>query len=148
MREQTATQLLASVSRVGQTIAFIGLDGFVDDILHVVDKRESADNYLRLPTIAQLAERLAALEKGVPLPPESGTNGSSHRPPLTREGYLLRGLIWSAIGLGIVVAGATAAYFTAPYSDRQDALTIACLGFIPFALGLAYLLYARLIRRD
>jgi hypothetical protein len=94
------------------------------------------------------AERLAALEKGVPLPPESGTNGSSHRPPPTREGYLLRGLIWSAIGLGIVVAGATAAYFTAPCSDRQDALTIACLGFIPFALGLAYLLYARLIRRD
>ena len=90
------------------------------------------------------AERLAALEKGVPLPPESGTNGSSHRPPPTREGYLLRGLIWSAIGLGIVVAGATAAYFTAPYSDRQDALTFACIGFIPFTLGLAYLLYARL----
>jgi hypothetical protein len=94
------------------------------------------------------AERLAALEKGVPIPPESGTNGSSHRPPTTREGYLLRGLIWSAIGLGIVVAGATVAYFTAPYSDRQDALTIACLGFIPFALGLAYLLYARLTRPD
>jgi len=39
--------------------AFVGLDGFVDDILHVVDKRESADKYQRLPTIAQLAERLA-----------------------------------------------------------------------------------------
>ncbi len=39
--------------------AFVGLDGFVDDILHVVDKRESADKYVRLPTIAQLAERLA-----------------------------------------------------------------------------------------
>ena len=94
------------------------------------------------------AERLAALEKGVPLPPESGTNGSSHRPPPTREGYLLRGLIWSAIGLGIVVAGATAVCFIASGSDRQDALTFACLGFIPFALGLAYLLYARLTRRD
>jgi len=94
------------------------------------------------------AERLAALEKGVPIPPESGTNGSSHRPPPTREGYLLRGLIWSAIGLGIVVAGATAIYFEASGSDRQDALTFACVGFIPFTLGLAYLLYARLIRRD
>ena len=94
------------------------------------------------------AERLAAIEKGVPIPPESGTNGSSHRPPPTREGYLLRGLIWSAIGLGIVVAGATAVCFIASGSDRQDALTIACLGFIPFALGLAYLLYARLTRRD
>jgi hypothetical protein len=92
------------------------------------------------------SERLAALEKGVPIPPESGTNGSSHRP--TREGYLLRGLIWSAIGLGIVVAGATAVYFEASGSDRQDALTFACVGFIPFALGLAYLLYARLTRRD
>lgn len=40
--------------------AFVGLDGFVDEILHVVDKRESAEKYLRLPTIALLAERLAA----------------------------------------------------------------------------------------
>ena len=59
-REQTASELLAAAGRVGQMTAFVGLDGFVDDILHVVDKRESADNYLRLPTIAQLAERLAA----------------------------------------------------------------------------------------
>ena len=58
-REQTAAQLLAGVSRASQMTAFVGLDGFVDDILHVVDKRESADKYLRLPTIAQLAERLA-----------------------------------------------------------------------------------------
>ena len=40
--------------------AFVGLDGFVDEILHVVDKRESAEVYSRLPTIAQLAARLAA----------------------------------------------------------------------------------------
>ncbi len=59
MREQTATQLLNAGSRVGRMTAFIGLDGFVDDILHVVDKRESAEKYTRLPTIAQLAERLA-----------------------------------------------------------------------------------------
>ena len=58
-REQTATLLLAGVSRASQMTAFVGLDGFVDDILHVVDKRERADKYLRLPTIAQLAERLA-----------------------------------------------------------------------------------------
>jgi sugar/nucleoside kinase (ribokinase family) len=59
-REQTAAQLLAAADRVSQMTAFVGLDGFVDDILHVVDKRESADKYVRLPTIAQLAERLAA----------------------------------------------------------------------------------------
>jgi sugar/nucleoside kinase (ribokinase family) len=40
--------------------AFVGLDGFVDEILHVVDKRENAEKYVRLPMIAQLAERLAA----------------------------------------------------------------------------------------
>jgi sugar/nucleoside kinase (ribokinase family) len=57
-REQTATQLLAAASRVSQMTAFVGLDGFVDEILHVVDKRENADKYLRLPTIQQLAGRL------------------------------------------------------------------------------------------
>ena len=38
--------------------AFVGLDGFVDEILHVVDKRESAEKFQRLPTIAALAQRL------------------------------------------------------------------------------------------
>ena len=61
-REQTATQLLAAASRVSQMTAFVGLDGFVDEILHVVDKRENADKYLRLPTIQQLAGRLGGAE--------------------------------------------------------------------------------------
>jgi hypothetical protein len=60
LREQTASQLQAATGRVAAMTAFVGLDGFVDDILHVVDKRESADKYLRLPTIAQLGERLVA----------------------------------------------------------------------------------------
>lgn len=60
LREKTATDLQNASRRVAQMTAFIGLDGFVDEILHVVDKRESADKYSRLPTIAQLAERLAA----------------------------------------------------------------------------------------
>src|SRR6266849_5507388 len=60
LREQTASQLQSAVNQASQLTAFVGLDGFVDEILHVVDKRESAEKYLRLPTIAQLAERLAA----------------------------------------------------------------------------------------
>src|SRR5215470_7806243 len=60
LREQCASQLLAGAPRLGAMSAFVGLDGFVDEILHVVDKRESADHFTRLPTIAQLAERLAA----------------------------------------------------------------------------------------
>jgi hypothetical protein len=60
LREQTAFQLQNAAAKVGQMTAFVGLDGFVDEILHVVDKRETAERYVRLPTIAQLAERLAA----------------------------------------------------------------------------------------
>src|SRR3974377_1629657 len=60
LRQETATQLEAAAGQVIKMTAFIGLDGFVDEILHVVDKRESAEKYQRLPTIAQLAERLAA----------------------------------------------------------------------------------------
>lgn len=59
LRDTCAAQLTAAASRASRLRAFIGLDGFVDDILHVVDKRESAEKYLRLPTIAQLADRLA-----------------------------------------------------------------------------------------
>src|SRR5580765_2525770 len=60
LREQCVSALLAGAPRLSQMSAFVGLDGFVDEILHVVDKRENAEKYLRLPTIAQLAERLAA----------------------------------------------------------------------------------------
>ncbi len=38
----------------------MGLDGFVDEIIHAVDKRDSAASFTRLPTITKLAERLAA----------------------------------------------------------------------------------------
>jgi len=59
LREQCATQLEAAASRVSSLSAFIGLDGFVDEILHVVDKRENAELFTRVPTIAQFSERLA-----------------------------------------------------------------------------------------
>jgi sugar/nucleoside kinase (ribokinase family) len=60
MREKCAIALSDNVKKASQLTAFVGLDGFVDEILHVVDKRESAEKYSRLPTIAQLASRLAA----------------------------------------------------------------------------------------
>jgi sugar/nucleoside kinase (ribokinase family) len=60
LRAQCAQALLARQDQAAQMSAFVGLDGFVDEILHVVDKRESAEVYSRLPTIAQLASRLAA----------------------------------------------------------------------------------------
>lgn len=59
LREKCATDLLAALGRAGQLTAFVGLDGFVDEIVHVVDTRESASSYQRLPSIARFAERLA-----------------------------------------------------------------------------------------
>ena len=58
-RELCAQKLSAAVDRVGQLTAFVGLDGFVDEILDVVDKRMDARHYARVPTIARLAERIA-----------------------------------------------------------------------------------------
>src|ERR1041385_5541457 len=60
LREHTAADLLSAASRVNGMTAFVGLDGFVDEILHAVDKRESAEKFTRVPTIAKFAERLAA----------------------------------------------------------------------------------------
>jgi hypothetical protein len=60
LRERCAQQLLAGAARVREMSAFVGLDGFVDEIIHVVDKRDSAEKFQRLPTIAALSTRLAA----------------------------------------------------------------------------------------
>lgn len=59
LREQTAARLLGGMDRVTQLRAFVGLDGFVDEIVHVVDKRDNAETFHRLPTISALAQRLA-----------------------------------------------------------------------------------------
>jgi sugar/nucleoside kinase (ribokinase family) len=58
-REQTAVRLLTSVERASHLRAFVGMDGFVDEIIHVVDTRENAESFQRLPTILRLSERLA-----------------------------------------------------------------------------------------
>src|SRR5438132_9678905 len=60
LREKCAGQIVEAASRAGQMTAFVGLDGFVDEILHVVDKRESAEKYTRLATIREFSDRLAA----------------------------------------------------------------------------------------
>ena len=59
LRAACASQLQSNATKVGALNAFVGFDGFVDEILHVVDKRESTDKYTRLPTITKYAERLA-----------------------------------------------------------------------------------------
>src|SRR5687767_3532927 len=59
LREQCAKRLLASIERTSQLTAFIGLDGFVDEIIHLVDVRHNSESFDRIPSIARLAERLA-----------------------------------------------------------------------------------------
>ena len=58
-REQTAARLLGSIERVIRLRAFVGLDGFVDEIIHVVDQRDGPERFVRLGEIRALAERLA-----------------------------------------------------------------------------------------
>jgi sugar/nucleoside kinase (ribokinase family) len=60
LREKCAAKLEANLQKVTHMSAFVGLDGFVDEIIQVVDKRENAESFQRLPSIAQLATRLAA----------------------------------------------------------------------------------------
>jgi len=60
MRAECAAALAGASPRTAGLKAFLGLDGFVDEILHVVNKRESAIKYDRVPTISKYAERLAA----------------------------------------------------------------------------------------
>lgn len=59
LREQCAKRLLASVERASHLTAFVGLDGFVDEIMHLVDVRHDAESFDRIPSIAKLSERLA-----------------------------------------------------------------------------------------
>ncbi|MBP8302665.1 MAG: hypothetical protein KBE04_00900 [Phycisphaerae bacterium] len=76
-------------------------------------------------------ERLAAIEKGIELPPlplelfkETGRIGQSPR-------YLLKGMIWLFVGLTLLVA----LYFDTRVRDR------ALYALIPAGVGVAYLLY-------
>jgi sugar/nucleoside kinase (ribokinase family) len=59
-REHCAAKLLKLVEPATHLRAFLGLDGFVDEIIHVVDKRESAESFQRLTTMRKFAERIAA----------------------------------------------------------------------------------------
>jgi len=59
LRARAAAALRLEASRVPQLTAFVGLDGFVDEILDVVDKRQDVSHYERMPTIASLGDRIS-----------------------------------------------------------------------------------------
>ena len=60
LRQECAAKLLAAEPHASQLSAFVGIDGFVDEIIHAVDKRESAERFERIRTMTQFSERIAA----------------------------------------------------------------------------------------
>jgi hypothetical protein len=76
-------------------------------------------------------ERMAAIEKGMDVPPLplEFFQDSRRKPPKVRADYLRRGLIWLLVGGAITVA------FIADHQKHS------LWGLIPTAVGLAYLLF-------
>ena len=58
--KSTAVKLAAAAPSLAATRALIGLDGFVDEIIAVVDKRHSFDTFDPVQTIAHLATKITA----------------------------------------------------------------------------------------
>ncbi|MDZ7266605.1 MAG: PfkB family carbohydrate kinase [candidate division KSB1 bacterium] len=56
---QTAAALQARTAQLATPRAVLGFDGFVDEIVRIVDKRESLDRYTALPSLTALADRIA-----------------------------------------------------------------------------------------
>src|SRR4051794_24491876 len=57
--QQTAKKLSAAAKSLPSIKAFIGLDGFVDEIIAVVDKRTSFADYQPVKTIAHLGQKIS-----------------------------------------------------------------------------------------
>ena len=71
-------------------------------------------------------ERMAAIEKGLELPPESLPQPQQ----MPRSRYLLRGLIWLGVGLAVTFGGHD--WLRAPMGGS---------GWIAVAVGVAYLIF-------
>ena len=55
-----AAAIRAGVERIAATRAFVGLDGFVDEIIAVVDHRYDLHHFDRVETIGRMAEKIGA----------------------------------------------------------------------------------------
>jgi sugar/nucleoside kinase (ribokinase family) len=56
---RAASFLTANSNKIPSSRVTIGLDGFVDAIISVVDKRESAEKFTRVPALAALGQRIS-----------------------------------------------------------------------------------------
>ncbi|NLK07974.1 MAG: carbohydrate kinase family protein [Firmicutes bacterium] len=79
--QQTLESLKGIDKQPGDFEFFVGLDGFVDEIIHVVDKRLDFEKYTRVETLAELGDRIsraAGLSANIELIPKQiklGGNG-------------------------------------------------------------------------
>lgn len=100
---QTAEQL-RNISQTYHIVA--GLDGFVDEIIHVVDKREDHFNFKRIETIEGFAKRIgsyAGLSGNIELVPHQvklGGNGPIYANMLLEQGHKITYI--GALGCGNV----------------------------------------------
>jgi hypothetical protein len=102
----------------------IPLSGIVLGITAAIVGIVSRHRQLLQRTDLRHKERMAAIEKGIDLPPD---------PPemdIRRPRFLLKGLVWSFTGAGVFIA-----------LDALAGADEAKLGVIPVAVGLAYLVY-------
>jgi hypothetical protein len=83
------------------------------------------------------AERMAALDKGMELPPEP------IKPILGPMAHLLRGLIWLSVGIGISIFFVSMRFTEA----TNELFAVATLGLIPMGVGVAHLVVYRLDSR-
>ncbi|MBT5927812.1 MAG: hypothetical protein HOH33_14465 [Verrucomicrobia bacterium] len=58
IRLSVAAKLRDRKDEIQQSTAFVGLDGFVDEIIHVVDKRMDVARFERIPTIQGFSDRI------------------------------------------------------------------------------------------
>src|SRR5205085_2832581 len=58
LRERAAKALVDSTERVRKMSAFVGFDGFVDEIIHAVNTRQTATEFTRLETISDFGARI------------------------------------------------------------------------------------------
>jgi hypothetical protein len=77
-------------------------------------------------------ERMAALERGLPPPDEPPRNSG---PQVSSRDYLLRGLVWLFVGLGLLAFWWTSALYGHPFG------TLALLGFVPVGVGIAHIVF-------
>jgi len=90
-------------------------------------------NYRKRRRLMELhhAERMAAIERGMEIPPLPIELIDGRSPRKRRRTSLLPGLIWFFIGLAVVIGA------TSMHDDDIPTIT----GLIPLGIGLAYLIY-------